>query len=87
GNYGMLFNMADKYFGLHRWLWEQSDKDCEGGVGYPATSPVGNGGTVHIAGSDPRSSLPQKGAVAPSLCDARSDSGMRGPSEGAGREV
>ncbi len=29
----MLFNMADKYFGLHRWLWEQSDKDCEGGVG------------------------------------------------------
>ncbi|MGH0241776.1 hypothetical protein NKY70_31360 [Sinorhizobium meliloti] len=30
----MLFNMADKYFGLHRWLWEQSDKDCEGGVGH-----------------------------------------------------
>ncbi|UTG94672.1 hypothetical protein KEM44_04605 (plasmid) [Sinorhizobium meliloti] len=55
----MLFNMADKYFGLHRWLWEQSDKDCEGGVGYPATSPVGNGGTVHIAGSDPRGCVRQ----------------------------
>lgn len=53
--------MADKYFGLHRWLWEQSEKDCEGGVGHPAASPVGNGGIVHIAGSDPRSSLLQRG--------------------------